>query len=39
LSSKLKGVKVILKDMPDPYVAREINWVPFLINLMGNGKN
>lgn len=37
LTNRLKGVEVIAKDMPDPYQAKEKIWVPFLLELMGNG--
>ena len=31
------GIPVVLKDMPDPNIARESKWLPFIINKMANG--
>ena len=30
---------VILRDMPDPYVARETYWIPFLLDELGVGED
>ena len=32
LKSVFPNVPVIMEDMPDPYVARETIWIPFIID-------
>ena len=39
LEKELKTVPVICTDMPDPYVARESIWLPFIKNKLGCDEN